>query len=112
LQKGKGQRMMSRKKQTQNNADIGTGYFLRFTPEEQKEVFDFLTINGHEDSPEGIKNFILNCIREPDPVNKGDALSSITAILEDHPEIVQGGIEKVGSFIRKKIWGTKKKGTP
>lgn len=83
--------------------EIGSGFFLRFTDEEVKEVHAFCIENRYDFDRDGIKEAFLDMIRgeEAEP-NKNAILDA----LENNPEIITkagaAAANILGKFLNRK----------
>jgi len=84
--------------------DIGSGFFIRFSTEEFKEVELYLISNEYEVSPAGMKEAFLDAIFEGEEGEKKK--NPILKAFEDNPELIQkageGFINLASKFFDKK----------
>lgn len=73
---------------TEGLNDIGSGYFIRFSNEEFKDVELYLIENKYKVTPEGMKEAFLDAIFDDDDDEKGKK-NPILKAFEDNPELIQ-----------------------
>jgi hypothetical protein len=68
--------------------------------DDEKNLLEFLELNGYEKSPEGIKELLLDTIYDEATDKKRNR---ILEALREHPEEVAGAIQGIGSLAHKLI---------
>jgi hypothetical protein len=86
---------------TDNQINIGTGYFLQFSEEESKKIDEFLKINDYPSGKEGIIELIMEVVSDDDP--KEEKSNPILEAIKENPQAVSQGAKIIGDFLRKKF---------
>lgn len=86
--------------------EVGCGVFIPLTQEENNDLWDFLKEHEYEDSPQGLKKYLLGLIYEDDKSDPSKL--DINTLLKENPELLQYGAKGVKAVLNLLI---KKRGT-
>jgi hypothetical protein len=82
------------------------GFLLIFKPKETQKIKDMLIDEGYTPDSDGLKDFILAALAEPELKPEERIGAMVGNFIADHPEIVTGGAKMAGrvmaAFMKKR----------